>query len=68
MADTAKLKDMLQDLINDRTEQAEVNLHDYLTGKMQEIAGTAKQPEIEPKSIETDEPEVDTQETADTED
>lgn len=40
MAETAKLRDMLQDIINDRPEQAQVNLHDYLVGKMRDIAGT----------------------------
>lgn len=42
MADTSKLRDMLQDLINDRHEQASVNLHDYLVDKMRDVAGTAQ--------------------------
>lgn len=46
MADTVKLRDMLQDLINDRPEQAQVNLHDYLVDKMRDVAGTAA-PEVE---------------------
>lgn len=33
------LKTMLQDLINDRTEQAEVTIHNYLVAKTQAIAG-----------------------------
>lgn len=43
MADTAKLRDMLQDIINDRPEQAQINLHDYLVDKMRDIAGTSHQ-------------------------
>lgn len=46
MADTVKLRDMLQDLINDRPEQAQINLHDYLVDKMRDVAGTAA-PEVE---------------------
>lgn len=41
MADTAKLRDMLQDLINDNPAQAQINLHDYLVDKMRDVAGTA---------------------------
>lgn len=39
MADTSKLRDMLQDLINDKPEQAQVNLHDYLVDKMRDVSG-----------------------------
>jgi hypothetical protein len=31
------LKSMLQDLINDRTESAEMNVHDYIVAKTQTI-------------------------------
>ena len=34
-----QLKAMLQDLINDRPEQAEVTIHDYIVAKTQSIAG-----------------------------
>ncbi len=33
------LKQVVQDLINDRTEQAEVALHEYIVGKTQQLAG-----------------------------
>jgi hypothetical protein len=34
-----QLKAMLQDLINDRTEQATVTIHDYIVTKTQQLAG-----------------------------
>jgi len=34
-----QLKSMLQDLINDRPEQAEVTIHNYIVAKTQELAG-----------------------------
>lgn len=34
-----ELKSMLQDLINDRIEQAEVNIHNYIVAKTQQVAG-----------------------------
>lgn len=37
MADTDKLKDMLDNLINDKPEQAQVDFHAYLQDKMQEV-------------------------------
>ena len=33
------LKSMLQDLINDRPEQAEVTIHNYIVSKTQQMAG-----------------------------
>lgn len=33
------LKSMLQDLINDRTEQATVTIHDYIVNKTQQLTG-----------------------------
>jgi hypothetical protein len=33
------LKQVIQDLINDRTEQAQVSIHDYIVAKTQEVAG-----------------------------
>ncbi len=37
MADTEELGKMLDNLINDKGEQAEINFHDYLQDKMQNI-------------------------------
>lgn len=66
MSDTSKIKDMLQDLINDRKEQAEMNIHDYIINKVQELAGTAKTPEVADLPIETG--EIDTEIDIDAED
>lgn len=38
-----QLKSMLQDLINDRPEQAEVTIHNYIVSKTQQIAGLGNQ-------------------------
>lgn len=38
-----QLKSMLQDLINDRPEQAEVTVHDYIVAKTQQLAGFVSQ-------------------------
>ncbi len=63
MADTSKLRDMLQDIINDRPEQAQVNLHDYLVDKMRDVSGTAStEQEVDDTDNEiTDESEVETE-------
>ena len=42
MADTSAIRDMLQDFINDRPEQAQVNFHNYITSKMKDLAGTQR--------------------------
>ena len=34
-----QLKAMLQDLINDRPEQAETTIHNYIVAKTQQMAG-----------------------------
>ena len=40
MADHPELlKSMLQDIINDRTENATVTMHDYFVSKTREVAG-----------------------------
>ena len=39
------LKSMLQDIINDRHEQATVTMHDYFVAKTREVAGLGAQPE-----------------------
>lgn len=36
---TEALKSMLQDIINDKPEQASVALHDYFVSKTREVAG-----------------------------
>ncbi len=45
------LKNMLQDVINDRMEQAAVTMHDYFVAKTREVAGLA------PTEVETEAPE-----------
>ena len=43
MADhTDALKGMLQDIINNREEQATVTMHDYFVAKTREVAGLAQ--------------------------
>jgi len=37
MSDKEALNKMLDNLINNKGEQAEVHFHDYLQGKMQEV-------------------------------
>ena len=39
MTDTTALKSMLNNLINDKKEEATLDLHNYLTSKMREISG-----------------------------
>ena len=39
MADTDKLNDMVDNLIDKKPEQAQVDFHEYLQTKMQEIVG-----------------------------
>lgn len=41
MADKGKLKDMLDSLIDDNSDAAQVDFHSYLGDKMKEVAGTA---------------------------
>lgn len=42
MTDTKKLKDMLDNLINNKPEQAQVVFHDYLKTKLNGVLGTDK--------------------------
>lgn len=37
MAETEKLRNMLDNLIKNKPEQAQVDFHDYLQGKMQDV-------------------------------
>lgn len=48
MDNTEALKSMLQDIINDRSEQARVTMHDYFVAKTREIAGLATQDPEDP--------------------
>jgi hypothetical protein len=41
------LKTMLQDIINDRNEQATAVMHDYFVSKTREVAGLSS-PDVEP--------------------
>lgn len=47
-----QLKAMLQDLINDRPEQATVTVHDYIVAKTQSLAGLTQ--EVEPPAVEAE--------------
>ena len=42
------LKSMLNNLINDKHEEASMDLHGYMTAKMQEISGIGQQAATEP--------------------
>ncbi len=46
MADKDKLRNMLDNIIGDNSEQAQVDFHDYLSAKMREV--------INPESAEVD--------------
>ena len=48
------LKSMLQDLINDRPEQAEVTIHNYIVSKTQQMAGLGQTAEIDDVSGQID--------------
>lgn len=39
MADTEKLDDMVDNFIHKKPEDAQVNFHDYLKTKMQDVVG-----------------------------
>lgn len=49
-----QLKSMLQDLINDRPEQAEVTIHNYIVAKTQQMAGLAQSSDTEIDDASTD--------------
>ncbi len=46
MADTEQLGNMLDNLIDDKSDQAEVHFHDYLQGKMQEVINGTDDDEV----------------------
>ncbi len=37
MAETEKLSDMVDNLVDEKPEQAQIAFHDYLQGKMKEV-------------------------------
>ena len=45
---TEALKSMLQDIINDRHEQATVTMHNYFVSKTREVSGLSTEPEVQP--------------------
>lgn len=49
-----QLESMLQDLINDRPEQAEVTIHNYIVAKTQQMAGLAQPSDTEIDDASTD--------------
>lgn len=55
------LKSMLNNMINDKPEQAALDLHGYFTAKMQDIAGLTK------NTTETDVVEIDPEASLETE-
>ena len=42
MADNSKLNDMVDHLINQKPEQAQVDFHGYIKGKMKEVVSGQK--------------------------
>lgn len=53
MADKDKLRDMLDNLVNDNNDQAQVNFHNYLEDKMKEVLNPdAVDADVETKSDE----------------
>ena len=43
MADTEKLRAMLDNIIDDKGEQAQIEFHSYLQDKMQEVLGNGQE-------------------------
>jgi hypothetical protein len=41
------LRGMLQDVINDKMDQAAVSMHDYFVGKTRQVAGLAAEETVE---------------------
>lgn len=50
MADTEMLNKMLDDLINNKPTQAQVDFHEYLQGKMQEVVKGDRSPSDDRKT------------------
>lgn len=54
MPDKDKLSDMLDNLIDNNPEQAQMDFHNYLQDKMQDIMGTSQE-EVPVDEVTTDE-------------
>ena len=52
MADKAKLNDMVNNLVDQKPEEAAINFHDYLQTKMSEVIGGEGKNETENKDNE----------------
>ena len=52
------LKTMLQDIINDRQEQASVTMHEYFVSKMREVAGLQEEKSMKVPSFGGKTPDV----------
>lgn len=48
------LKSMLNNLINDKPEEASLDLHNYLTTKMRDVSGLAATPDSEAAGVADD--------------
>jgi hypothetical protein len=53
------LKSMLQDIINNRQDQAAVTMHDYFVAKSRDLTGLSQATQVEVDEVEVDEVEVD---------
>ena len=51
MAELSHLRSMLNSIINDKPEQAQVELHSYLSAKMQEVAGLRTDAPVEEPEV-----------------
>lgn len=51
------LKSMVSNLINDKQEEASLDLHNYLSVKMREISGLGQTPQLPTESNSEDEAE-----------
>jgi len=57
------LKNMLNNLINDKPEEASLDFHNYVTAKMKDVAGIAAPAEAAPEEVDgadLDDPAVET--------
>lgn len=58
MSHQEKLKSMLQDIIHNRQEQAEMTMHDYFVAKSRDVAGLGGQTQqADPSSDDLDDQE-----------
>jgi len=47
MADTSKLRDMLDNIVDGNAEDAQIDFHEYLRGKMQDHLGTGTSDDLD---------------------